>query len=158
MFTEYFYFMLNRKWIARYGVTRKGIRQRRWIFVVQRYFAWTHCYRNANLFRLENLCCLGFPTGNARPGQKGESFCPGSANRDKRISFVPFGVTNRDKRPSFVPVGRPGTKGHPLLFRSGVPGWETGTTSVSQPSQISVSVVVHLITIKCAFFKYMLNL
>ena len=71
MFTEYFYFMLNRKWIARYGVTRKGIRQRRWIFVVQRYFAWTHCYRNANLFRLENLCCPGFPTGNARPGQNG---------------------------------------------------------------------------------------
>ena len=38
----------------------------------------------------------------------------------------------------FVPVARPGTKGH----RPGVPGWETGTTGVSQPGQISVSVVV----------------
>ena len=30
-----------------------------------------HYYRNANLSRLGNLCCPGFPTGNARPGQKG---------------------------------------------------------------------------------------
>ena len=37
---------------------------------------------------------------------------------------------------------RPGTKGHPLLSRPGVPGWETGTTEVSQPGEISVSVVV----------------
>ena len=43
----------------------------------------------------------------------------------------------------FVPVGRPGTKGHPLLSRTGVPGWETGTTGVSQPEQINVFVVVN---------------
>ena len=43
---------------------------------------------------------------------------------------------------SFVPVATPGTKGHPLLSRTGVPGWETGTTAVSQPGQINVFVVV----------------
>ena len=37
----------------------------------------------------------------------------------------------------FVPVARPATKGHP--------GWETGTTGVSQPEQISVSVVVNVL-------------
>ena len=30
-----------------------------------------HYYRKANLSRLENPCCPGFPTGNARPGQGG---------------------------------------------------------------------------------------
>ena len=58
--------------------------------------------------------------------------------------FVPVVVTNWDKRVLFVPVARPGTKGHPLLSRPGVPGWETRTTEVSQPGQISVSVVVLL--------------
>ena len=43
----------------------------------------------------------------------------------------------------FVSVARPGTKGHPLLSRLGGPSWETGTTRVSQPEQISVSVVVN---------------
>ena len=38
--------------------------------------------------------------------------------------------TNRDKRV------------RPLLSRTGVPGWETGTTGVSQPGQINVFVVV----------------
>ena len=47
----------------------------------------------------------------------------------------------KKKRP-FVPVATPGTKGHPLLSRTGVPGWETGTTAVSQPGQINVFVVV----------------
>ena len=56
--------------------------------------------------------------------------------------FVPVGVTNQGKRSSFVPVARPGTKGHPLLSRTGVLGWETGTTAVSQPGQINVFVVV----------------
>ena len=42
----------------------------------------------------------------------------------------------------FVPVARPGTKGRPLLSQTGVPGWETGTTGVSQPGQINVFVVV----------------
>ena len=56
--------------------------------------------------------------------------------------FVPVGVTNRDKRSYFVPVTRPGTKGHPLLSRTGVPGWETGTTWVSQQGQINIFVVV----------------
>ena len=45
----------------------------------------------------------------------------------------------------FIPVARPGTKGHPLLSRLGGPGWETGTTGVSQPEQISVSVVVNVL-------------
>ena len=47
----------------------------------------------------------------------------------------------KKKRP-FVPVARPGTKGHPLLSRTSVPGWETGTTAISQPGQINVFVVV----------------
>ena len=46
------------------------------------------------------------------------------------------------KKGPFVPVARPGTKGHPLLSRTGIPGWETGTTGVSQPGQINVFVVV----------------
>ena len=61
---------------------------------------------------------------------------------EKKGPFVPVGVTNRDKRSSSVPVARPGTKGHPLLSRTGVLGWETGTTAVSQPGQINVFVVV----------------
>ena len=39
------------------------------------------------------------------------TFCPGCQTRDKRA---------------------------PLLSRTGVPGWETGTTAVSQPGQINV--------------------
>ena len=62
--------------------------------------------------------------------------------------FVPVGVNNRDKMSSFVPVARPGKKGH----RTGVPGWETGTTGVSQPGQINVSVVVTLIRFVYLFF------
>ena len=54
--------------------------------------------KNVDSSRLENPCCPGFPTGNASPGQKGVSFCPGSGNRDKRGPFVPVGNTNRDKR------------------------------------------------------------
>ena len=56
-----------------------------------------HYYRNANLSRLENPCCPGFPTGNARPGQKWGPFVPGlatgtkdAANRDKRYFFLFF--------------------------------------------------------------------
>ena len=73
--------------------------------------------------------------------------------------FVPVGVTNRDKRFSFIPVARPGTKGHPLLSRTGVPGWEIGTTGVSQPGQINVFVVVsavlHLLI--CSWRSPLLN-
>ena len=47
-----------------------------------------------------------------------------------------------EKKGPFVPVARPGTKGHPLWSRTGVSGWETGTTGVSQPGQINVFVVV----------------
>ena len=65
-------------------------------------------------------------------------FCPGSGNRDKRGPFVPIGNTNRDRLPD------PGQKEPPLLSRPGVPGWETGTTKVSQPGQISLSVVVNV--------------
>ena len=50
-----------------------------------------------------------------------------------------------EKKGPFVPVARPGTKGHPLLSRLGGPSWETGTTRVSQPEQISVSVVVNVL-------------
>ena len=57
-----------------------------------------HYYRNADLSRLGNLCCLGFPTKNSRPGQKRVPFCPGSGNWDKKEPFVPVGVTNGDKR------------------------------------------------------------
>ena len=57
-----------------------------------------HYYKNVDLSRLGNRCCPGFPTGNASPGQKGVSFCPGSGNRDRRGPFVPVGNTNRDKR------------------------------------------------------------
>ena len=47
----------------------------------------THYYRNTDLSRLGNLCCPGFPTGNARPGQKGVSFCPGS---QRHVPGAPF--------------------------------------------------------------------
>ena len=43
----------------------------------------SHYYRNTNLSRLGNLCCPGFPTGNARPGQKGGPFVPGLATGTK---------------------------------------------------------------------------
>ena len=36
-----------------------------------------HYYRNTNLSRLGNPCFPGFPTGNARPGQKRGPFVPG---------------------------------------------------------------------------------
>ena len=49
----------------------------------------SHYYRNTDLSWLGNLCCPDFPTGNARPGQKGLPFCPGSGNRDKRVLHVP---------------------------------------------------------------------
>jgi len=42
-----------------------------------------HYYRNADLSRLGNLCCPGFPTGNARSGQKGWPFVPGLATGTK---------------------------------------------------------------------------
>ena len=62
-----------------------------------------HYYRNVDLSRLGNLCCPGFPTENARPGQKGVPICPASGNRDKKHPFVPRLVT---------PTGTPtGTKG-----------------------------------------------
>ena len=73
-----------------------------------------HYYKNVDLSRLGNRCCPGFPTGNASPGQKGVSFCPGSGNRNKRGPFVLVGNTNRDKKVQpaptwlahpFVPVG-----------------------------------------------------
>ena len=66
------------------------------------------------------LSWLVTPTGTkgcASHVGAGCTFCPG------------WCVTNRDKRSSFVPVARPGTKGHPLLSRTGVPGWEIGTTT-----------------------------
>ena len=96
----------------------------------------------------------------------------------KKRPFVPVGNTNRDKRvrqprgrwlhllsrlvlptgtkenftTSFVPVARLGTKGHPLLSRTGVPGWETGTKKVSQPGQIKVFVVVDILSLSFLYF------
>ena len=55
----------------------------------------------------------------------------------KKRPFVPVGNTNRDKR-----VRQPCGRWLHLLSRTGVPGWETGTTAVSQPGQINVFVVV----------------
>ena len=60
-------------------------------------------YRNANLSRLRNPYCPGFPSSNARPGQKGY-FCLGSGNRDKKLLsrlVTLTGTTNRDKRSLF---------------------------------------------------------
>ena len=63
----------------------------------------------------------------------------------KKRPFVPVGNTNRDKRVR-QPRGRwlhLLSRLVPLLSRTGVPGWETGTTAVSQPGQINVFVVVY---------------
>ena len=60
--------------------------------------------------------CTFCPGWCYQPGQK-VLFCPGCQTRDKRA---------------------------PLLSRTGVLGWETGTTAVSQPGQINVFVVVIL--------------
>ena len=56
-------------------------------------------YRNADLSRLGNPYCPGFPTGNARPGQKGVLLSRVWQPRQK--AFVPVGNTNRDKRSLF---------------------------------------------------------
>ena len=45
------------------------------------------------------------------------------------------------KGPLLSRLPDPGEKGTPFS-RTGVPGWETGTTAVSQPEQINVFVVV----------------
>ena len=61
----------------------------------------SHYYRNTDLSWLGNLCCPDFPTGNAKPGQKGVPFCLGSGNRDKKHPFVPVGGAP-DKRSIFL--------------------------------------------------------
>jgi len=43
------------------------------------------------------------------------------------------------------------------LSRTGVPGWETGTTAVSQPGQINVFAVVSPIPPKLAMTIEILN-
>jgi len=53
---------------------------------------------------------------------------------------------------------RPGTKGHPLLSRPGVPGWETGTTEISQLEQINISIVVNIYTVETCHGHYQLRL
>ena len=66
----------------------------------------------------------------------------------KKGPFGPVDNTNRDKR-----VRQPRGRWQHLLSRlvlptgtkvTGVPGWETGTTGVSQPGQINVFIVVHV--------------
>src|SRR6185436_5823508 len=64
----------------------------------------SHYYRKANLSRLGNLCCPGFPTGNARPGQKGVPFCPRSGNRDKKHPFIRLVTPTGTKGPFFFSV------------------------------------------------------
>ena len=62
----------------------------------------------------------------------GSTFCPGWCYQPgQKVIFCP-GCQTRDKRA-------------PLLSRTGVPSWETGTTGVSQPGQINVFVVVNLL-------------
>ena len=59
----------------------------------------------------------------------GSTFCPGWCYQPgQKVLFCP-GCQTRDKRA-------------PLLSRTGVPGWETGTTAVFQPGQINIFVVV----------------
>ena len=61
----------------------------------------------------------------------------------KNRPFVPVGNTNRDKRvrqtrgagSTFCPGCQTRDKSRP-----GIPGWETGTTEISQPGRISVLV------------------
>ena len=76
--------------------------------------AWTktvHYYRNANLSRLGNPFCPGFPIGPAKAGQRRAGFHPGSGNRDQR------GCHPRRGRQALwsLLVFLTGTKG-PLLF------------------------------------------
>ena len=47
----------------------------------------SHYYRNTDLSWLGNLCCPDFPTGNAKPGQKGCPFVPGLATGTKSTHF-----------------------------------------------------------------------
>ena len=101
-----------------------------------------HYYRNADLSRLGNPCCPGFPTGNARPGQKEVPFCLGSSNRDKKHPFCPGWCYQPGQKVLFCPGCQTRDKRAPLLSRTGVPGWETGTTGVSQSGQINIFVVV----------------
>ena len=88
----------------------------------------------------------------------------------KKGPFVPVANTNRDKRvrqargagSTFCPAWcyQPGQKGafcpgcqtqdkKALLSRPSVSGWETGTTEVSQPGQINISVVVLHTSVLC---------
>ena len=63
-----------------------------------------------------------------KTGKKG-TFCPGWCYQaGQKVAFCP-GCQTRDKRT-------------PLLSRPGIPCWETETTKVFQPEQISVSVAV----------------
>src|SRR6185437_9746980 len=87
------------------------------------------------------------PVGNTPTGTKGcashvgagSTFCPGWCYQPgQKVLYCP-GCQTRDKRA-------------PLLSRTGVSAWETGTTGVSQPGQINVFVVVfspYIISQKC---------
>ena len=77
-----------------------------------------------------------------KENRKKWNFCPGwYTNRDKKVR-QPRGASS-----NFCPGCQTRDKRTPLLSWPSVPGWETGTTRVSQPGQISVSVVV-----TCFFF------
>ena len=74
-----------------------------------------------------------------QPGQKG---APATWRWQHLLSWLVTPTGTKGSLLSRLPD--PGQK-DPLLSRPGVPGWETGTTRVSQSGQISVSVVVSLI-------------
>ena len=73
-----------------------------------------------------------------------------NTNRDKRVpqprgagsTFCPDWCYQPGQKVAFCPGCQTRDKMTPLLSRPGVPGWEIGTTRVSQPGQISHSVVV----------------
>ena len=72
-----------------------------------------------------------------QPGQK-RTFCPGWTGS----TFCPGWCYQPGQKGAFCPGCQTRDKRAPLLSRPCVLSWETGTTEISQPGQISVSVVV----------------
>ena len=87
----------------------------------------------------ETLICPGWETPVVPVSQ------PGTPVRDKRGALLSRLVTpTGTKGPLLSRLPDLGQKGTPFLSRTGIPGWETGTTGVSQPGQINVFVVVRV--------------
>ena len=66
------------------------------------YSIYIHYYRNVDLSQLGNLCCPGFPTGNARPGQKGCPFVPGLETGTKSTLLSRLVLPTGTKGPFFL--------------------------------------------------------